>query len=282
MSCVLSFGQLNLSSLMTRFFGAAILKSCKTFEKVCKLMEHAPEVNRRGFEKLQPKDWDHHRDIGACAGYGDDVIAGGHPISIFSPSLGSAGMGFVANKKTLRVHSSNFFFEARATAVFCERVYRGEVSPNGSGDQLLSEFQVPKIRTLSRFLSGGLSASCGVGSLEDAKWCQHHDFERYVRTLNESERDWLKAEFVRTYGQVYTPDGVPAENHSERDVASHASWLSCTPTETTPQLMKIILEAFCSLAMHLFTCVGMFRIVCVDDASASPLECSRANPRCRL
>ena len=33
----------------------------------------------------------------------------------------------------------------------------------------LEEFPVRKIRTLSRFLSGGLAATCGVGSLEEAK-----------------------------------------------------------------------------------------------------------------
>ena len=127
----------------------------------------APAANRQGMEILSEELWNNLRCEGARVGYGDDVLSAGHPIWTFSTSMGSASVGFVTNKKTERVSLDAFFSEQTSTAVFCERVYRG--CRRIDGTPFLDEFSVPKVRTLARFLSGGLVASCGVGSIEEAK-----------------------------------------------------------------------------------------------------------------
>jgi len=164
-------------------------------EEFQQLLLSTAKANRQGMESLTNACWDSLRSIGAHVGYGDDVLSAGHPVWTLSTSMGSAGVGFSDQQKDregpLEAPFSGF---APCTAVFCDRVETEEEFVLMVMKHL-EEFPVPKIRTLSRFLSGGLAASCGVRSLEEATWCQYHDFEMYVRSLEAEDKEWLQHEF---------------------------------------------------------------------------------------
>lgn len=102
-----SFGQLNLCSMFARFVGRAVL-ALETFREFMAFLAEAPAANRRGHELLTEEMWNDHRFHGARVGFGDDVLSAGHPIWTFSTSTGSAGIGFVTNKKTQRVLLEKF------------------------------------------------------------------------------------------------------------------------------------------------------------------------------
>ena len=96
-----------------------------------------------------------------------------------------------------------------------------------------------------------LAPPCGTCSAARNK--PHKDLERAGFTLPQPLRSKLH------------PMGLPHIRGLDAAKVASANMLYQATFEIV-MFMKIILEAFCSLAMHLFTCVGMFRIVCVDDA----------------
>lgn len=109
--------------------------------------------------------------------------------------MGSAGVGFVPNKKTVRMKLRDMLSKpSRACGVFCERVYQlVQTLPH---PPKFREFFTPKIRTLARFLSGALAAGCGIDSLLDARWMQWPNFREYTKRLSPTLRERLNTRLV--------------------------------------------------------------------------------------
>ena len=145
---------------------------------------------------------------------------------LFPLPWGPQALAFVTNKKIERVPFKHLFQVSHHVQQFSATRVETEEEFVLMVMKHLEEFPVPKIRTLSRFLSGGLAATCGVGSLEEAKmvpvpWLWD------VRKVTRSWRQGMAEKWIRLYlrkGDVYCTD----------ELASHAIWLSFFPFMRSP------------------------------------------------
>ena len=194
-----------------QYYGQAIAERATNLEEFQQLLLSAPKANRQGMEFLTNACWDSLRSIwGTCWIWRWCLIGRSSCLDSFHFHRVRRRWLLWPTKKIEKVPFKHLFQEAPCTAVFCDkglprRNYVLMVMKH------LEEFPVPKIRTLSRFLSGGLAASCGVGSLEEAKMVPVHPVPWLwdVRKVTRSWRQGMAGKWIWLHlrkGDVYCTD----------------------------------------------------------------------------